>query len=193
MNELLDVSRIRAGRLQLDLEPADLVDVVRDVGERFRDASGVARAGCEVRMELPDCVIGRWDRTRLEQIVENLLSNAVKYGAGKPVTVKLACSASSAVLTVVDHGIGISSEDRARIFERFERAVSARHFGGMGVGLYVVRQVVQALGGTVDVESEPAGGSQFIVTLPLAGPAESFAPVAHADAAGQGMREETRH
>jgi signal transduction histidine kinase len=129
--------------------------------------------------------IGRWDRTRLEQIVGNLLSNAAKYGAGRPVEVTVSSDSETSRLTVRDHGIGIDLEHQARIFDRFERAVSVRHYGGLGLGLWIVRQIVEAHGGSISVESSPGKGSAFTVELPrqpAASPvAESLSDPASAD------------
>jgi signal transduction histidine kinase len=116
-----------------------------------------------------DPCVGRWDRLRLDQIVTNLLSNALKYGPGKPIEIRLQSHDSAAVLAVRDEGIGIPPEDQARIFERFERAVSPRHFGGLGLGLWIVKQIVTAMGGTISVRSEAGNGSEFTVVLPSAG------------------------
>ena len=105
---------------------------------------------------------------RLEQIVTNLLSNAIKYGAGKPIRLTIEKNEQTARLTVADQGIGISPEDLERIFARFERAVSARNYGGLGIGLYIVRRVLDAMGGSIRVRSTPGAGARFQVTLPLA-------------------------
>jgi signal transduction histidine kinase len=115
-------------------------------------------------------VVGRWDRSRLEQVVANLLSNAFKYGSGKPVEIEIALEPERARLSVKDQGIGIPPERQGRIFERFERAVSARHYSGLGLGLYIVRRVLEALGGSIRVQSAPGVGSTFAVELPLCGP-----------------------
>ena len=120
-------------------------------------------------MDAPGTLVGRWDTQRLEQVVINLLTNALKYGAGKPVHLRLAAEGERARLSVRDEGIGIAAEDQGRIFERFERAVSDRHFGGLGLGLYICRQIVDALGGTIAVRSTPGEGSTFEVVLPLDG------------------------
>jgi signal transduction histidine kinase len=97
-----------------------------------------------------------------------LLSNAIKYGRGKPITIHVAYEATTVRLQVRDQGIGIAAEHLDRIFVRFERAVSSRNFGGLGLGLYIVRQIVEALGGIVRVSSEIGVGSTFTVTLPRA-------------------------
>jgi PAS domain S-box-containing protein len=165
ITEMLDVSRIEAGRLELDREEVDLAELVRDVVTRFDGEA--ERAGCEVETRLADRVIGRWDRSRLDQVVTNLLANAIKYGRGRPIHISLETDGGSAVLTVEDHGIGILPADQRRIFERFERAVSGRHYGGMGVGLFIVDQVLRAHDGRIEVRSEPGNGARFEVRLPL--------------------------
>ncbi|WP_232293259.1 sensor histidine kinase [Stigmatella aurantiaca] len=119
-----------------------------------------------LELHAPAPVLGRWDRLRVEQVVTNLLTNALKYGAGRPVAVRVEGAGERARLTVKDQGIGIAEEDLARIFERFERAVSDRHYGGLGLGLYITRQIVEAFGGTVGVTSRPGMGSTFTLELP---------------------------
>jgi signal transduction histidine kinase len=165
---LLDVSRLEAGRLVLDLECLDLSALVRDVASRFVAQAERTRTPLEVRAE--ETVVGRWDRLRLEQVVSSLLSNALKYGAGHPIHVLVERVPMGARLTVRDEGIGISPEHLPRIFARFERAVSAEHFGGLGLGLYLTRHLVEALGGSIRASSEPGKGSTFEVDLPLASP-----------------------
>jgi signal transduction histidine kinase len=165
------VSNIRAGRLALTLHPqqCDLAALVRDVAGRFD--TEVRRARCEVRLHAPAPVQGAWDTSRLEQVVTNLLANAIKYGAGHPVTVSVEEVEGRARLTVQDWGIGIAPENLQRIWGKFERAVSERHYGGLGLGLYISRQIVEALGGTVKVESALGQGATFIVELPPQGDA----------------------
>jgi len=168
INSLLDISRITAGRLDLDLEPVDFAAVVRDAAARFRE--DLARAGCSLEIQTDGPCVGEWDKVRLEQVVTNLLSNAAKYGSSRPVEVTVSGDGPTAVLSIRDHGIGIPPEHRSRIFERFERAVSDRHYGGLGLGLWIVRQIVEALGGSIRVESETGEGSTFTVLLPKAAP-----------------------
>jgi len=164
VDNLLDVSRITAGRLRLELEELDLCSVAAELLSRF--APSAAQLGCELELHAPVPVFGRWDRLRVEQVVTNLLSNALKYGAGRPVVVRVEEDGERARLTVQDQGIGIAEEDLGRIFERFERAVSDRHYGGLGLGLYITRQIVEAFGGTVRVASQPGRGSTFTLELP---------------------------
>jgi signal transduction histidine kinase len=130
-------------------------------------APELSRLACPLRLRTNGPVVGRWDAMRVNQIVTNLLSNACKYGAGKPIDVVVEADEGVARLTVRDQGIGIAQADAERIFECFERAVSARHYGGLGLGLYITRQVVEAHGGNIGVSSEPGAGSTFVVELPL--------------------------
>lgn len=165
VDDLLDVSRISTGRLKLELEPVDLPGLVREMVARFEpDAQ---RAGCELILTTAEPVVGNWDRLRLEQVLSNLVSNAIKYGAGKPIQVRVERAGTRARLVVCDEGIGIEPEALERIFAKFERAVSERHYGGMGLGLYVARKIVEAMSGTVRAESTPGQGATFTVELPL--------------------------
>jgi signal transduction histidine kinase len=160
---LLDVSRISAGRLVLEPEEVDLREIVREAVMRLRDE--LERGG--YTLTLPEtAIVSRWDRLRLDQVFTNLLSNALKYGAGKAIEIEVSSDARRARVCVKDHGIGIPLEDQDRIFERFERLAPIRHFGGFGLGLWIVKQVARAHGGEVRVESTPNHGSTFIVELP---------------------------
>lgn len=166
IDTLLDIARVTAGSLQLDWEDVDLAQVAREVASRFEAQAVLMRAPVRLTASAP--VVGRWDRLRLEQVITNLLSNALKYGAGKPVHLTVSVTAPHALLVVRDEGIGISREALSRLFGRFERAVSQRHYGGLGLGLYITRQVVEALGGTIHVQSELGQGATFTVQLPMA-------------------------
>ena len=137
--------------------------VVHEIVERF--AEPARAAGSPLQLRLPELLMCRADRLRLDQVLTNLLSNAIKFGAGKPIDVLLEGSASQLQLTVRDRGIGIPAEHVARIFDRFERAVSSRQHGGLGLGLYITRRIVEAHRGTVQVESSPGEGAVFSVNL----------------------------
>jgi PAS domain S-box-containing protein len=162
---LLDVSRIHMGRLELDLEEVDLGAAVADAMGHIEDEATQSGSPIEIRGEP---VRGSWDRLRIGQVVTNLLSNAVKYGGGKPVDVEFGPRDDGrAFLLVRDRGIGIDPADQPQIFERFERAVSSRNYGGLGLGLYIVKRIVEAHGGTIRVESKAGEGAAFVVELPL--------------------------
>ena len=167
---LLDVSRVAAGNVRIELAEVELSSVVQGVVDRAGVAARMARSPLEA--DLQEGVVGMWDRLALEQVAENLLSNALKFGAGKPVAVALRADGRAARLTIRDRGIGISEDDRARIFKRFERAVARREHGGFGVGLWLANRLVVAMGGAVAVESAPGEGTTFTVVLPLVGGAE---------------------
>ena len=167
-NDLLDVSRIHGGRLPLVLEDVDLGALVRDVVEHFKPV--LAQAHCSASIREERRVVGRWDRFRVEQSLTNLLANAIKFGAGKPIEISVGEEAGIARLAVRDHGIGVDPAQQGRIFERFERAVSDRHYGGLGLGLYISRMIAEAHGGSIQVESHPGAGATFTIELPCAGP-----------------------
>ncbi|WP_375759966.1 ATP-binding protein [Corallococcus exercitus] len=168
MNDLLDVSRISAGTFRLQREDVDVAEVVREVAARFAPRFAVEH--CDFRVEAPGPVHGSFDRARLAQVLDHLLDNALKYSPGAPVSVGLAVDGAVARLTVRDGGIGISPEQRPRLFERYGRAVSERHYGGLGLGLYLTRTIVEAEGGSVSVDSRLGEGATFKVELPLTRP-----------------------
>jgi signal transduction histidine kinase len=166
VDDLLDVVHIQAGRLELCAVDVDLRALVEEV---LSDVElGLKRAGCEVKLHAPEAVCGRWDRSRLEQVVSNLLSNAIKFGAGRPIEITVRKQERAALLVVTDHGIGIDPAQQERIFDRFTRAVSASHYGGIGLGLYICREIVAAHQGTIRIESRINEGASFIVELPIA-------------------------
>jgi signal transduction histidine kinase len=167
--DLLDVTSGRAARAHLDLQDADLSTVVAEVVAGMQDV--IARSGSEVTVRASGATVGHWDKRRLDQVVTNLLTNALKFGAKKPIAVTLDGETEACVrLHVRDHGIGIPLDEQTRIFERFHRAVSDRHYAGFGLGLWLVRRLVEAHGGTIRVTSEPGAGATFTVELPRSGP-----------------------
>ncbi|WP_158501792.1 ATP-binding protein [Vitiosangium sp. GDMCC 1.1324] len=174
VDDLLDVSRLTSSRLRLQLEEVDLVELTREQVERFSEQASTA--GCQLLVTTEGPTVGHWDRMRLEQVLTNLVTNALKYGAGRPVEIHVASSGGRARWSIRDHGIGIASKDLERIFERFERAVSTRQYGGLGLGLYISRAIVRALGGDIHVASQPGAGSVFTVELPLEPARDSRAP-----------------
>lgn len=165
VEQMLDVSRIVGGRLALDIEPCDLVAIVSDVVAEMGLAEDSSQG--RVLLDMPASLPGRWDRLRLERVIANLLGNALKYGEKRPVEIRLRSDTRVATVEVQDHGIGIDDADQSRIFRRFERAVSSRNYGGLGVGLFISSQFVEAMGGTISVTSQPGQGSTFRIDLPL--------------------------
>ena len=165
---LLDVSRITSGKLSLNSVPVEVCVLVRQVVENFRPIA--EHAGCALATDLPEGkLVVSGDTLALEEIVDNLVSNAIKYGRGKPIKVsaKMESGAEYVILRVSDEGPGISAEDQSRIFERFERAIpQGERKGGFGVGLWIVRQLIEAMGGSIEIISDGAGSS-FCVSIPV--------------------------
>jgi len=162
---LLDVSQVAGGRLDLHRQRVDLCTVVRAVCDRFQEDAERARSEFSFSSNGP-CV-GEWDADRVDQLVSNLVSNAIKYGEGNPIGVRCTVEEDTAVVTVTDRGIGIAEQNLKRIFGRFERAVSERNYGGLGLGLWLAQEIAHAHGGHVDVENVPGRGTAFRLVLPL--------------------------
>jgi signal transduction histidine kinase len=164
VDDLLDVARIRSGNLDLTFAAADLSQLARETLERL--SAQLAQASCSVRLEAPRTLAGRWDGRRLEQVLTNLLSNAMKFAPGAPLEVRLSESEGTVRLEVRDSGPGISGPEGDTIFERFDRGRASRNSGGLGLGLFISRQIVAAHGGTITVDNPPGGGARFVVMLP---------------------------
>jgi len=169
--ELLTVSRTTVGGFSLTREDLDLVALVR--GVVARSLPELERARCAVNVDAKGAVRGSWDRLALERVMTQLLSNAMKYGAGRPVDISVVGRDGSARLTIRDHGIGIGEEDRPHLFERFARFAPLQNYGGFGVGLWLVRRVVEAHGGNVAAVDPEGEGAKFVIELPRA-PAEEL-------------------
>jgi len=161
---LLDVSRIATGKLTLRRERLDLVGLAIEVADRMRDQA--EQAGCKLSVSAPGELCGTWDRLRLEEVVAHILSNAFKYGAGTRVHVEVRREGPDAVLEISDQGPGIAPQDQQRVFGRFERAAS-RNYGGLGMGLYVSREIVRAHGGHIEASATPGGGATITARLPI--------------------------
>jgi len=164
VGELLDLSRLSAGRLRLDpVEGVDLGALVREVLARF--AHKLAKV--PVELSYGGDLVGCWDASRLDQVVTNLLSNAIKYGNELPITIELHGDVDGVSLVVMDHGCGLSPAEQSQLFTRFHRAPSAElHYSGFGLGLWIVKQLVEGHGGRVSVESQLGRGASFRVWLP---------------------------
>jgi PAS domain S-box-containing protein len=164
IEQLLDASQLRGGGLPLKVEETDLTDLTREIVATLRDE--VERTGSRLTINAARPVLGHWDPVRIEQVIANLVLNAAKFGRGNPISVHVEGDDHRGRVSVVDEGIGISAEDRDRIFLPFERAVAAGGVMGLGLGLFIARQIVQAHGGSLTLESVPGVGSTFRVELP---------------------------
>jgi signal transduction histidine kinase len=166
VNDMLDISRVSTGRLSLNIEKISLDKLVYDVIDRLR--SFMELANCEVKVELDKDTFSMCDPFRIEQVITNLLTNAAKYAPESLVEISLSKEKGFAVIRVRDHGEGISEENQKRIFERFERAVSSNSVSGLGLGLYISREIIELHHGSIEVKSQMGDGSTFTVRLPLA-------------------------
>jgi signal transduction histidine kinase len=165
IDRCFDVTKIASEPLVLSRRETDLRAVVLDVVDRSQD--WIEQAGCELSLEPLESLVGQWDPMRLESVVTNLLANALKYGARKPVTIAIRRHDDRARLSVRDQGIGMSADEQAKLFLKFSRAVPTSNYGGLGLGLWVVDQIMRAHGGGVSVESRKGEGATFTVDLPL--------------------------
>jgi signal transduction histidine kinase len=168
IDDMLDVSRIRHNRLSVRPRPTELSGLVKRAVAQL--SGRAAAAGIPVAVHAEETIPGCWDEFRIQQVIINLLTNALRYGDGKPVAISLACAPGGARIEVRDQGKGIPACDQQRIFEQFERGADRISPDGFGLGLYISRQLVEAHGGTVELDSEIGKGSVFTVTLPLAVP-----------------------
>ena len=167
VDDMLDVSRIASGKLSMNVARCDLSELVRDTLGRL--APQLEAAGCSLTMELAADTQALVDAFRLEQVVTNLITNAAKYAPGRPVLVSLEKRPDRAILRVRDHGPGVPVEQQPRLFVRFERFVSASKVSGLGLGLHISKEIVEAHGGTIEVASVVGRGTEFTVELPRDG------------------------
>jgi signal transduction histidine kinase len=163
VDTLLDVSRIKSGNLDLEYADVDLVAATENVVRQLEPMSDTVT----ITIVAPGPIVGWWDPLRVEQVLLNLVSNALKYGDGKPVEIELTEDTERASIKVKDQGIGIASDMVQRLFARFERLTVDHRRGGFGLGLWITRQIVNAMGGHIEVRSELGKGSTFCVELPL--------------------------
>lgn len=167
-DELLDLTRIRAGKLNLDLTNVDLIKLIKNTIDEVRVQLKNKSETIIFQHEKKQSVVGHWDRMRVEQVVTNLISNAIKYGGGKNIHIKIEKNLKLDEINIVvtDHGIGMSPELQQHIFERFARGSYDNRIAGLGLGLYITKQIVEAHNGKIEVISKPGLGSTFIVTIP---------------------------
>jgi signal transduction histidine kinase len=165
IDDLLDVTRINAGKMEYHPERFDLVPFVQDIAQQLEGEAN--KTGSTISIYTPHELVGNWDRHRLEQVVVNLITNAIKYGNSQPIAINIYKDESSAVIEFKDKGIGISEDNLGKIFERFERAEDTKGISGLGLGLWIVKKILEGLGGTITVSSQLGIGSVFSVKIPL--------------------------
>ncbi len=165
INDLLAVSVITTGNLNLELEEVNLDKLIKGLLDDF--AAKFQKENYAIQYIPQDEIIGIWDKIRIEQALSNLLSNAIKYGEHKPIVVQTKTHKHSAEISIIDHGIGISKNNQKHIFELFQRAVSPEKYKGLGVGLYITQKIITSHGGTIEIFSSQNSGSKFTIKLPL--------------------------
>ncbi len=165
VEDLLDVSRMRAGKLGLNLESINVSEMLNEIVERYRSHFESTKTPLTVKIQ--PAIMAQWDRSRVEQVIVNLISNALKYAPGKEVSIELKTQLSRAIIAIEDHGPGVRKSEHDRIFERFERAVSARNVSGLGLGLFISKGIIHSHRGEIWIESEPGQGAKFTVAIPL--------------------------
>lgn len=165
VDELLEISRITSGQLSMNRSESNLGQVVRETIYLLQEEFESAKQ--DIQTEIEDDVTGNWDELRLSQVVINFLTNAKRYGEGKPIIVKVYKDNNQAVLSVKDHGIGISEEDQAKLFHRFERLKRDRNVSGLGMGLFITRKIAEAHSGRIEIISTPGQGSEFRFIFPI--------------------------
>ena len=165
IEDMLDVSRIRTGKLSIRPNEFDLSRLVTTLVHTFASQINAAQSSINLRAEKP--VVGQWDEFRIEQVVSNLLTNALRYGAKSPIDVSVYAEGKRAVVEVRDQGIGISEENQQRIFLQFERVTAKHAVAGLGLGLFISEQIVAAHHGEITVHSALGEGALFRVSLPL--------------------------
>lgn len=163
VDRLLDVTQVRSGTFALYPEKFDLIALIKEIAAQFASEN----PSIPISMELAPKIEGNWDRLRIDQAISNLISNAIKYGDQEPVLIASSITGSNATVVVQDHGSGIANENLGKIFDRFERAAAHSPDGGLGLGLWITKKIVEYHGGTIEVESEPTKGSTFTVKIPL--------------------------
>ena len=182
IEQMLEAERIRTEGIAVHPEQLDLCETVDRVVSALR--ANAERAGCTITRTGATKLVGRWDPHLLELAVANVVRNAIRFGPGTPISIACSNLGERVSVAVSDGGIGIDPADHERIFERFGRAVSARHFGGLGLGLWMARAIVKAMGGSIMVRSALGQGATFTVELPRSGSGPAQAPESSSGAAG---------
>lgn len=164
VDKLLDVSKIQQGKMNFDFHEVEVHTLIDEVIERLSDVA--KSAGSQIEASCPNHLLANWDRSRIDQVLVNLLSNAIKYAPGTLVSLNVTSIDDEVKISIKDGGKGIPEENLEKIFERFERTGASKNVSGLGLGLYIVKQIVLGHKGTIEVKSEMNRGAEFIITLP---------------------------
>lgn len=170
INDFLNISLINTGNLQLEYDEVDLNKLVQDVINEF--SPKIKEEEYILTYFQEDKITGLWDKVRIEQVVSNILSNALKYGSGKPIEITVRSNYSKAQVIIKDHGIGVPKDKQKKVFQLFERGVPQEEYKGLGVGLFITREIVRAHQGELTFSSKPRHGSVFTINLPIRPPLE---------------------
>jgi PAS domain S-box-containing protein len=166
VDDMLDISRIRTGKLSVRKEPCEISSMLLDVINRTKIQFEESGSGHPQILVL-DKVEGEWDQLRIEQVMTNIITNAIRYGQGREISISLQDLGESVRFSVTDQGLGIAKSDHQKIFMRYERGLIAREIAGLGIGLFITQQIVLAHQGRIWVESEVSKGATFFVDLPI--------------------------
>jgi two-component system CheB/CheR fusion protein len=166
IEDLLNVSRIQSGQLELELRNVAIAKLIEDVASRLSDQ--LAQAGSPLKLDVEAGLVVRCDERRVMQVIVNLITNAIKYAPNSPIHITATREGPSAKIVVEDSGPGVAPENQAKLFERFERAGASANVGGLGLGLFIARRIVETHHGTIRVESQLGEGARFVVNLPVA-------------------------
>lgn len=165
VDDMLDISRIKTGKLSIKYAPCDLNQILTDVLARTKDQFEASGSGLP-EVQFGENPTGDWDPLRIEQVMTNLITNSIRYGRGKPISISIQTFNETVRFSIKDQGLGIAKSDQKKIFQRYERGLLAREISGLGLGLYICEQIVEAHQGMIWVESEVNQGASFFVELP---------------------------
>lgn len=180
VDDMLDISRIRTGKLTLKKESCDISELLKEILNRTKEQFRASGSGEPVVENFVEAY-GDWDPLRIDQVLTNIITNAIRYGQGKPVSIKIKNFQESVRISIKDQGLGIAKSDQEKIFQRYERGLLAREVSGLGLGLFICQQIVEAHGGSIWVESEINQGATFFVDLPRSSVALNYMPYFHHD------------
>jgi PAS domain S-box-containing protein len=166
VEDMLDISRIRTGKLSLKKERCEISAILKDILSRSREQFLTCGSG-EPIVAMEGEAFGHWDSLRIEQVISNVINNAIRYGLGNPIAIKLAHFHEKVCISVTDKGMGIAPEDEKRIFQRFERGKLTLEVSGLGLGLFISKQIIDAHSGNIWIESKLGAGTTFHIELPL--------------------------